>query len=339
MKIQSGIIGASGYAGYELIKILMKHSKVDLKVLNSRTYAGKTVKSVYNDFKDSKLKFTNVSLNELNNLDVVFLTVPNGTAMEIVPKLKCKVIDLSADYRFENTGVYEKVYKIEHKDKSRNAVYGLPELFRAEIKKTNVAGNPGCYATASILAALPIQEHADNIIFDCKSGYSGAGVKPTYVNDQKNYSDNIIAYKITNHRHKPEIEQFIKTKISFTPHVIPVFRGLMCTMHAILSKNTDSNTRKNGTFFVSQKSEISVKIKNIYEDYYKNQPFVKIVDKIPELHDIQNNNYCYLGGFEVDENNQLVVVSVIDNLLKGASGQAVQNMNLMFGFDEGEGLQ
>ena len=321
MKIKAGIIGASGYAGYELIKILTKHSKVDLKVLNSRTYAGKTVKSIYPDFLDKELKFTNAPIEEISNLDVVFLTVPNGTAMEIVPKLKCKVIDLSADYRFENTGVYEKVYKIEHKDKNRNAVYGLPELFRAEIKKTNVVGNPGCYATASILAALPIQEHADNIIFDCKSGYSGAGAKPTYVNDQKNYSDNIIAYKITNHRHKYEIEQFLKNKISFTLHVIPVFRGLMCTMHAILNKNISKE-----------------EIKNIYEDYYKNEPFVKIVDKIPELHDVQNNNYCCLGGFEIDDNNQLVVVSVLDNLLKGASGQAVQNMNIMFGFDESEGL-
>lgn len=322
MSIKTGIIGAAGYAGYELIKILTKHPKVDLKVLNSRTYAGKTIKSVYNDFKDSKLKFTNVSLNEINNLDIVFLAVPNGTAMEIVPKLKCKVIDLSADYRFKDTSVYEEVYKIEHKDKNRNAVYGLPELFKAEIKKTNVVGNPGCYATASILAALPIQKYADYIIFDCKSGYSGAGVKQTYVNNPKNYTDNIIAYKITNHRHKYEIEQFFKNKISFTPQVIPTFRGLMCTMHAILDKKIDNN-----------------KIKTIYKNYYKNEPFVKILNKIPELHDIQNNNYCCLGGFEIDENNQLVVVSVIDNLLKGASGQAVQNMNLMFGFDEVEGLK
>ena len=317
--MKAGIIGASGYVGYELIKILKNHPKVDLEILNSRTYAGKTVKSVYKDFSDSNLKFTNVPVEEIN-VDVVFLAVPHGTAMDIVPKLKCKVIDLSADYRFNDVAVYEKVYKTKHTDATK-AVYGLPELFKEEIKKANLVANPGCYATASILAALPIQEHADSIIFDCKSGYSGAGAKKTYVNDPKNYTNNIIPYKLINHRHKFEIQQFLKNKISFTPHVIPVFKGLMCTMHAILNKNIDSN-----------------QIKNIYEDYYKNQPFVKIVDKIPELHDIQNNNYCYLGGFEVDENNQLVVVSVIDNLLKGASGQAVQNMNLMFGFDEKEGL-
>jgi len=242
--------------------------------------------------------------------------------MNLIPKLKCKVIDLGADYRFKDAKTYEKVYKTKHVDKKTKAVYGLPELFKGKIKKAKVVGNPGCYATASILTALPIQKYCKNIIFDCKSGYSGAGVKPTYVNDPKNYTNNIIAYKLTSHRHKPEIEQFIKSKLSFTPQVIPVFRGLMCTMHAILNKKIDA-----------------IKIKNIYKNYYKNQPFVKVVDKIPELHDVQNNNYCYIGGFEVDNNNQLVVISTIDNLLKGASGQAVQNMNIMFGLKETEGLE
>jgi len=320
--IKAGIIGASGYAGYELIKILKKHPKADLAILNSRTYAGKTVKSVYKDFKDSKLKFTNASLNDINKLDIVFLAVPNTVAMSLVPKLKCKVIDLGADYRFKDAKVYEKVYKAKHKDNKTKSVYGLPELFKEKIKKAKVIGNPGCYATASILAALPIQKHCKYIIFDCKSGYSGAGIKKSYVTDPKNYINNIIPYKLINHRHKSEIEQFIKTKISFTPHVLPLFRGLMCTMHVILNKNISSN-----------------KIKAIYKNYYKNQPFVKIVDKTPELHDTQNNNYCYIGGFEIDDNNQLVVVSTIDNLLKGASGQAVQNMNLMFGFEEKEGLE
>ena len=322
MKIKAGILGASGYAGYELIKILSKHSKVNLTVLNSKSHAGKTVKSVYKDFFDSKLKFTNVDLKELNGLDVVFLAVPNGTAMEITKKLKCKIIDLSADYRYQNKSVYEKTYGIKHIDKKSNAVYGLPELFRKKIKKAKVIGNPGCYATSSILAALPIQKYCSRIVFDCKSGYSGAGVKPAYVNDPKNYTDNIIAYKISSHRHKSEIEQVIKAKVSFTPHVIPTFRGIMCTMHAILKKKIDSN-----------------KIKNIYKNYYKNEPFIKIMeDKIPELHDVQNTNYCCIGGFEIDNNNQLVVVATIDNLIKGASGQAVQNMNIMFGFDEKEGL-
>ena len=321
-KIAAGIIGASGYAGYELIKLLKKHPKVELKALNSRTYANKTVKSAYKDFKDSKLKFTNAPLNEINKIDVVFLAVPNTVAMSLVPKLKCKVIDLGADYRFKDSKIYEKVYKAKHTDKKTKAAYGLPELFKEKIRKTKVVGNPGCYATAALLAALPIQKYCGHIIFDCKSGYSGAGTKKEYVNDPKHYTNNIIPYKLTNHRHKSEIEQFVKAKVSFTPHVIPLFRGLMCTMHAVLNKKLNNK-----------------RIKNIYKNYYKKEPFIKIMeDKIPELHDVQNTNYCCIGGFEVDDNNQLVVVSTIDNLIKGASGQAVQNMNIMFGFKETIGL-
>lgn len=320
MKIKAGIIGAAGYTGYELIKILSKHKKVDLIYLNSRTYKGKTVKSVYKDFFDKNLKFSDASFDELNKVDVVFTALGSGESLNVVPKLKTKVIDLSADFRFSKVFVYEKVYAYKHKDRI-SAVYGLPELFRNKIKNANVVANPGCYATASILAALPIYKICDRIIFDCKSGYSGAGAKPTYANDPKNYKDNVIPYNITKHRHKYEIEQFIKSKVSFTPHVIPAFRGLMCTMHAILGKK-----RNNG------------EIKKMYEKFYKNEPFVTVTEKIPELHDVQNTNYCHIGGFEIDESNQLVAVSAIDNLLKGASGQAVQNMNIMFGIDETEGL-
>ena len=255
-------------------------------------------------------------------MDVVFTALPNKESLEIVPKLKPKVIDLSADFRFSNPKVYERIYGIKNNSKIK-AVYGLPELFRSKIKNAKVIANPGCYATACLIAALPIQKLASYIVFDCKSGYSGAGVKPTYVNQKENYSDNIIPYNLTRHRHKYEIGQFIKTKISFTPHAIPVFRGLMCTMHALLKKKTDAE-----------------KVKKLYKNFYENESFIKILeDKLPELRDVQNNNYCCLGGFETDENNQLVVISVIDNLLKGASGQAVQNMNIMFGFDEREGLE
>jgi len=320
MKIKAGIIGAAGYTGYELIKILSKHKNVDLIYLNSRTYKGKTVKSVYNDFFDKELRFTDASFEELNQTDIVFTALGSGESLGVIPQLKTKVIDLSADYRFLDIELYEKIYNKKHKQKI-DAVYGLPELFRDKIRNAKLVANPGCYATACLLAALPMQNLAKNIIFDCKSGYSGAGIKSTYINQPENYSDNIIPYNITKHRHKYEIEQFIKTKISFTPHVIPTFRGLMCTIHALLEKNIDAK-----------------EIKKLYQEFYQNEPFVKVIDKIPELHDVQNNNYCCLGGFEVDENNQLVVISVIDNLLKGASGQAVQNINIMFGMDEKEGL-
>lgn len=322
MKIKAGIIGASGYTGYELLKILSRHKNADLAFLNSKSHNGQTVKSVYSDFWDEKLKFTNLSMDEINKTkaDVVFTALPSKESIEVVRKLKVRVIDLSADFRFSDPKVYEKIYGIKN-NSGINAVYGLPEMFRKEIKKAKVVANPGCYATACLIAALPIQKLAGNIIFDCKSGYSGAGARPAYVNQPENYSDNIIAYNITKHRHKYEIGQFIKTKLSFTPHVIPTFRGLMCTMHAMLKKKGDGE-----------------KIKKLYKNFYVNEPFVRIMDKIPELHDVQNNNSCCLGGFETDENNQLVIISVIDNLLKGASGQAVQNMNIMFGLDEGEGL-
>ncbi len=317
-----GIIGASGYTGYELIKILKKHPNVELSVLNSQTYAGQTVKSLYPDFFDSSLKFTNVPIEEISNLDLVFLAVPHKTAMGIVPKLKCKVVDLSADYRFKKTEIYEKVYGIKHTDKKTKAAYGLPELFKEKIKKANVIGNPGCYATVCTLSAYPIQKLAKYIVFDCKSGWSGAGKESAYAKNPDIIKENMVAYKLTNHRHKPEIDQFIKSKSSFTPHVIDAFQGMMATAHILLKKTMSKE-----------------QIVKMYEDFYKGQPFVKIVKgKIPEIKDAAKTNYCRIGGFEIDENNQLVVVAVIDNLLKGASGQAVQNMNLMLGFDESEGL-
>jgi N-acetyl-gamma-glutamyl-phosphate reductase len=321
-----GIIGASGYTGYELVKMLTKHPEVELIILNSRSNADKKVSELYPDFDDKSLEFTSYTIDEINSLSpkLLFLALPNGEAMKIVPQLKkkIKVIDLSADYRFKKPEQFEKIYKIEHLDKGRKAVFGLPELFKDKIKKAKLVANPGCYVTASILAALPIQKLAKYIVFDCKSGYSGAGKNSVYAEDENVIKDNIVAYKLTDHRHKYEMEQFLKTKMSFTPHVIDTFRGLMCTMHAILKKPIDK--------------ESMIKI---YKDYYDNKDFVKIKEKLPELHDVQNSNLCSLGGFEIDENNQLVVISVLDNLMKGASGQAVQNMNIMLGFDEEAGLK
>jgi len=321
-----GIIGASGYTGYELIKLLKKNPEIKLKVLNSQSYNGKTVKSLYADFFDSGLRFTNYSVEEINklDLDLLFLAMPNGEAIKIVPKINAKIVDLSADYRFKEHKEYENVYGIKHIDKEnlKDAVYGSPELFKEKIKKAKIVANPGCYATVCLLTALPIQKLAKYIIFDCKSGWSGAGKESVYAKNHDAIKDNIVAYKLTNHRHKYEIEQFIKTKLSFTPHVIDTFQGMMATAHIILKKPIKKD-----------------QLIKLYNDYYKKEPFVKIItDKIPEIKDVQKTNYCHIGGFECDENNQLVIVSVIDNLIKGASGQAVQNMNLMFGVEEGNGL-
>lgn len=323
--IRAGIIGASGYTGYELIKILKKHPQVELVVINSQSYNGKKVSELYTDYKGNDA-FTNYSLDEINQLklDCIFLALPHASAYEYVPKLNCKIIDLSADYRFKDIQTYESVYGVKHTDPENNkiAVYGLPELFRDRIKKAKIIANPGCYATCSILAALPVMKHAKYIVFDCKSGWSGAGKSSAYAKDPNIIKDNFVAYKLTNHRHKPEIEQFIKKKLSFTPHVIDAFEGMMATTHILLKDNIS-------------KEEII----KLYEDFYQNEPFVKVIQgRIPEIKDVAFTNFCHIGGFEVDENNRLVVVSVIDNLLKGASGQAVQNMNIMFGFDENEGF-
>ncbi len=171
-----------------------------------------------------------------NELDVLFLAVPHTHAMDIVPNVKCKVIDLSADYRFKNPEEYEKAYKLQHKDRNRKAAYGLPELFRGRIKKAKLVANPGCYATGAILSALPIQKFAKYVVFDCKSGWSGAGKNSVYAADSSVIKDNIVAYQLTKHRHKYEIMQFIKAKISFTPHVIDTFQGTMITSHIMPRK-------------------------------------------------------------------------------------------------------
>ncbi len=322
--IRAGVIGASGITGYELTKLLKKHPEVEIKLLNSRSCAGKKVKDVWKDFEDEEMAYSDLSDVKINGLglDIVFLCVPHRTAMDYVPWLKPKIVDLSADYRFKKPEVYESVYGVMHKDKKTKAAYGLPELFRNKIKTSRIVANPGCYATACILSAYPAYKLARNIIFDCKSGYSGAGKNSEYFRDPSIIKDNIQAYKLTKHRHKYEVEQFIKSRVSFTPHVINTYQGIMCTAHFILKRHKDPE-----------------EIKAMYSNYYSSKPFVEVTDKIPDLHEIQKTNKCIMGGFDIDENNQLVVVAVMDNLIKGAVGQAVQNMNIMFKIDEEVGLK
>ncbi len=337
MKKTAGIIGATGFTGYELIKLLVKHPKIELKILNSISHVGKKVSELYPDFvnthaSNDNLVFTNYSLDEINNmnLDVLFFCTPNGEAMKIVPKInkKTRIIDLSADYRFDDTEVYEKIYGIKHLDKENKAAYGLAEINREKIKTSRLIANPGCYATACTLAALPLVKVAElrdavsAIVFDCKSGYSGAGRESEYVKNPALLKENIIAYKLTAHRHVAEIEQNLRCPVSFTPHVLSAFQGMMATAHIFFNKKI-----------------ASLEIIQAYKEFYKNEAFVKIaMQSIPSLHDVQETNNCMLGGFEIDPQNRLVIISVIDNLMKGASSQAVQNMNLMLGFDEREGL-
>lgn len=305
-----GIIGASGYTGHELVKLLKAHPKVDLKVVNSRNLSGQKISTVYPDF-DGHETYTNYSVEDINafDLDLLFLAVPHGAAKGIIEKLdnNLKIIDLSTDHRF--------------KEAQPEWVYGLPELFRAEITTARRVANPGCYATASILAGSPIQEMASHIIFDCKSGWSGAGRESKYAKDESLLEDNLVAYNLTKHLHKYEIDQFLDTKVSFTPHVMNTFQGMMCTAHIMLK---DPITQDAAT--------------KLYLDFYADNPLIRVIDEIPQIRDTQGTSFCDIGGFEVDEAGRLVVVSTIDNLGKGAATQAVQNMNLMLGLEETEGL-
>jgi len=328
--IEVGIIGASGYTGGELIKFLMKHPDVDIVAATSRKFDDEPVYKVHPNLRDCELKFKNIEPNELE-ADLVFTATPHGASMKIVPELidnDIRVVDLSGDYRFESTEIYEKWYGFKHSNPLK-AVYGLPEINRNEIKNADLVANPGCYPTGAILACLPIvsENLVDNIVVDSKSGVSGAGVNPTATTHYPNCSDSVSPYAVTTHRHGPEIQEklskFGSTKVSFTPHLVPVIRGIMSTAHGFLTSDVSPEY-----------------IHELYKDFYDGEPFVKVLEKgeVPRMSSVRGSNNCHIGCFEIDENGRLVVASSIDNLVKGASGQAVHNMNLMFGFKETESI-
>ena len=329
--IKAGIIGASGYAGGELLRLLVNHPDVSLELATSRGLAGKPVTSTHRHLEGFlDLKYENPDPEDLRErCDVVFLAVPHGTAMNYVPELldgSTKVIDLSADYRLD-IPVFEKIYGMEHKD-PRKTVYGLVEL-HPEAAKEEFVANPGCFPTGAILAAAPLAAAGliDIAVFDAKTGISGAGISPTETSHYPNLAENIVGYKLTAHRHRAEVFQELtrldgKLKnINFTPHVIPSIRGIFTTAH-LFTKETLSTGDVQG----------------IYEEFYRGKPFVRLPGGVPSLTAVRGSNFCDIG-FEADkENNRVVVLSAIDNLVKGASGEAIQNMNLMFGLAETRGL-
>ena len=329
--IKAGIIGASGYTGGELLRLLVNHPNVKLELATSRSLAGKPVTSTHKHlegFLDLKYENPN-SENIRERCDVVFVAVPHGSAMDYVPELLdggTKVIDLSADYRLE-TSVFEKVYETTHSD-PRKAVYGLVEL-HPEAAEEDLVANPGCFPTGAILAAAPLAAAGliDLAVFDSKTGISGAGISPTEASHYPNLAENITAYKLTTHRHKAEIFQELTKldqklrNINFTPHVIPSIRGIFTTAHLFINEPLSTDD-----------------LKTIYEGFYRDRPFIRFPSGVPSLTAVRGSNFCDMG-FESDkENNRVIVLSAIDNLVKGASGQAIQNMNLMFGLDETRGL-
>ncbi len=313
------------------MRLLLNHPYANVVAATSRRLAGKDICDTHTHLRGFlDMKFEDLSPDKIKDrCDVVFVAVPHGTSMNIVPQLldgNTKVIDLSADYRLK-TDVFEQVYNMRHTNPI-DAVFGLVEL-HPEVTGEMFISNPGCYPTGAILSAAPLVAAGTvkSAIFDSKSGISGAGVNPSITSHYPNLAENIQAYKLTTHRHRAEIFQELNyldnelTNISFTPHVIPSVRGILTTAHIFI------------------KSIVSMdELRSIYTDFYKDKPFVRIIDGIPSLNAVRGSNFCDIG-FEVDElNNRVVVVSAIDNLVKGASGQAIQNMNLMCGFDETEGL-
>lgn len=337
--IKAGIIGATGYAGSELVRILSSHPQAEIKTITSQSYTGKNYNEVYENYRHNEsLICEEENIEEMAEVcDVIFLALPHGVASKKVSESvlsKAKVIDLGADYRLQNTEVYEKWYTQHYsKDILKEAVYGLCEINREKIKGKRIIGNPGCYTTCSILSLYPLVKEnmieLDSIVIDAKSGATGAGRGLNLSNHYCELNESFKAYKIANHRHTPEIEEQLsyaageEIVLSFTPHLVPMNRGILATCYAKLNNKYTYDD-----------------IKAVYEKYYKDEFFVRLTKEgvFPETKWVKGSNFCDIG-FTVDERtNRVIVIGAIDNLYKGAAGQAVQNMNILFGFDEKTGL-
>jgi N-acetyl-gamma-glutamyl-phosphate reductase len=317
------IIGASGYAGGELIRLLHCHSSADITYATSRKLAGTPLVNVHPHLKGfTDLKFENPNIDAID-VDVVFLAVPHTAAMTYAGKLVSrgiKVVDLSADYRLQKN-IYEKVYGVTHTDYFA-APYGIPEIHRKEIIGAKFVANPGCFPTGATLAAAPLARFARTVIFDSKTGVTGAGDNPSATTHYPNVGDNVGPYKWTSHRHLAEMKQELaylgsKAKCYFTPHLVPVNRGILTTAHILLDEPMDQT-----------------KVERIYQNYYKDEYFVRYQN--PSLAAVRGSNFCDV--MVESEGERVVAISAIDNLVKGASGQAIQNMNLMCDFNETDGL-
>lgn len=337
--IKAGIIGATGYAGSELVRLLTSHPQAEVKVITSQSYTGKKYNEVYESYRhNEELVCAEENIEKMAEIcDVIFLALPHGVASKKVTEAvlsKAKVIDLGADYRLQNVEVYEKWYT-EHysKDILKEAVYGLCEINRDKIKGKRIVGNPGCYTTCSILSLYPLVKEKlielDSVIIDAKSGATGAGRGLTLSNHYCELNESFKAYKIANHRHTPEIEEQLsyaageEIVLNFTPHLVPMDRGILATSYAKL----------NGKYTYND-------IKAAYEKYYKDEYFIRLTREgvFPETKWVKGSNFCDIG-FTIDERtNRVIVIGAIDNLFKGAAGQAVQNMNILFGLDEKTGL-
>lgn len=344
--IKAGIIGATGYAGAELVRILLGHKEVEIKWYGSRSYIDQKYAQVYqNMFQLVEDTCLDDNIEELaKQVDVIFTATPQGFLGGVLTEeiLKnTRIVDLSADYRIKDVDTYEKWYKIEHKSPQfiNEAVYGLCEINREQVKGARLVANPGCYTTCSILTAYPLVKEGlidpDTLIIDAKSGTSGAGRGAKVNNLFCEVNENMKAYGVATHRHTPEIEEQLgyaagkEITVSFTPHLVPMNRGILATEYASLVKKAD------GTYPTKEE------IRAAYHKYYEKETFVRVLEEgvCPETKWVEGSNYVDVN-FVIDERTgRVVMMGALDNLVKGAAGQAVQNMNLLFGFPEDEGLK
>jgi len=338
--IKAGIVGGTGYTGVELLRILAQHADVELKAITSRKEAGTPVAAMFPSLRGKVgLAFTEPGAAALRGCDVVFFATPNGVAMgeaRAVLDGGARVIDLSADFRLRDVGEWEKWYRVKHAapELIEQAVYGLPEIHRARIREARLIANPGCYPTAVQLGFLPLVEAGlvdlDHLIADAKSGVSGAGRKAELHLAFAEASDNFMAYNVGGHRHWPEIRQGLAQiagrdiGLVFTPHLLPIIRGIHATLYARITKEAD--------------------VQSLFEQRYQNERFVDVLPagSHPDTRSVRAANVCRIALHRPPQSSEgsatVVVLSVIDNLVKGAAGQAVQNMNLMFGLPEERGL-
>ena len=339
--IKVGIIGSTGYAGGELVRLLMNHKEAEIKWFGSRSYVDKKYADVYQNFfqiVDDKCMDDNMEALA-NEVDVIFTATPQGLCASLVNEdilNKVKIIDLSADFRIKEVATYEKWYGIEHKSPQfiEEAVYGLCEINREDVKKARLIANPGCYPTCSTLSIYPLAKEGlidmSTVIIDAKSGTSGAGRGAKVDNLYCEVNENIKAYGVANHRHTPEIEEQLsyasgeEVLLNFTPHLVPMNRGILVTAYATLKKDVTYE-----------------EVKAVYDKYYANEKFVRVLEKdvCPQTKWVEGSNYVDVN-FKIDpRTKRIIMMGAMDNLVKGAAGQAVQNMNLMFGLKESEGLE
>ncbi len=344
--IKAGIIGTTGYAGGELVRLLLQHKEVEIKWYGSRSYIGQKYASVYgNMFQLVEDTCLDDNMEELaKQVDVIFTATPQGFCASVINDSilnRTKIIDLSADFRIKDVSVYEKWYGITHKAPQyiKEAVYGLCEINREKTKGARLVANPGCYTTCSILTAYPLVKEGlidpQTLIIDAKSGTSGAGRGAKVNNLYCEVNENIKAYGVATHRHTPEIEEQLgyaagkEILVNFTPHLVPMNRGILVTEYATLTKKADGSL------------PTYEEIKAVYDKYYADEYFVRVLEKnvCPETKWVEGSNFVDVN-FKIDERTgRIIMMGALDNIVKGAAGQAVQNMNLMFGLDEKEGLE